>query len=252
MFEDVKYLRCGKFISHGEWKHPDRVINSYEIIFVIEGIVFINENDKSYVLKKNDVILLEPNLRHFGFKSSENVSFYWLHFVCDTKPTVPKTMHFENPYNLSLLFKQLLHYSTEQSFMVRLDYFTRIILAEITENKSGQKENRLINNVSEWIKANKDIPFKVSDISEHFGYNIDYLSRLFKKNFGKGLKEYIDQIKIQNIKNDLLNTSLSLKEISVSCGFSDYKYFIKFFKYHEKLTPTEFRNAYAKTHINTK
>ena len=44
MFEDVKNCGAGKFISNGEWIHPNRIIDSNEIIFVTKGEVYINEN----------------------------------------------------------------------------------------------------------------------------------------------------------------------------------------------------------------
>ena len=44
MFETVKYISSGKFISNGEWIHPDRILDSYEMIFVTKGHVYLNEN----------------------------------------------------------------------------------------------------------------------------------------------------------------------------------------------------------------
>ena len=37
-----------------------------------------------------------------------------------------------------------------------------------------------------------------------------------------------------------------------AAGFDDYRAFLKFFRYHEGLTPTEFRNLYYNTHTNNK
>ncbi|MBQ2780616.1 MAG: helix-turn-helix domain-containing protein [Clostridia bacterium] len=62
----------------------------------------------------------------------------------------------------------------------------------------------------------------------------------------------MDEGKILLIKNLLLNTNATLTEVASTCGFEEYKYFLKFFKYHENMTPTEFCNIYAKTHINNK
>ena len=45
MLENVKYDGSGKFISRGEWIHPERIIKSYEIILVTEGEVNIEENE---------------------------------------------------------------------------------------------------------------------------------------------------------------------------------------------------------------
>ncbi|MDD7700214.1 MAG: helix-turn-helix domain-containing protein [Eubacteriales bacterium] len=52
------------------------------------------------------------------------------------------------------------------------------------------------------------------------------------------------------IQGLLLNTDYSLKAISGMCGFEDENAFVKFFKYHEGLTPTKYRNRYFRTHRN--
>lgn len=253
MFESVRYISAGKFISQGAWIHPDRTIDSYEIIFVIKGNVYINEGGKEYALKENDILLLEPNVRHFGYKKSEDTSFYWMHWSCETRlfPEI-KSFNSSKPYGLSILFAQLLNYSFEGVPSELSDYTARLILGEIYLRDNDSKEIRIANTVSEWIKANQDRQIKVTDISENFGYNPDYISRLFRRAYRRSLKEYIDEARIEHIKNMLLNTSFTLNEISADCGFEEYKYFLKFFKYHTKMTPTEFLNVYSGTHINNK
>lgn len=252
MFENAKYVSSGKFISRGQWIHPDRIINSYEIIFVINGTVFITENDTEYVLKKNDILVLSPDIRHFGHKSSTDTSFYWIHWTSDAFLLNRKNIHIDTPFELSLLFNQILHYSNDNYFPECLDYITRLILAAVYHIGDQSPDSKLANSVAQWIKNNEDMLIKASDISEHFGYNADYLSRLFKKYYKKSLKQYIDDTKLQFIKTQLLNSNYTLKEISNFCGFTDYKYFLKFFKYHVGMTPTEFLNTYYKTHTNNK
>ena len=133
----------------------------------------------------------------------------------------------------------------------RLDYLTRLILLEcFSTSKKEDHANRIILEIAAWISANRDTPLKVSLVSKHFGYNADYLCRIFKAHFGKSLKEYLDKIKIDHVKQVLLTSNMSLKEVAYNTGFSDYKYFLKFFKYHEGITPTQFLKSYPKTHIN--
>lgn len=253
MYENVAYCGAGKFVSHGEWVHPDRIINSYELIFVLSGTVCINEDSVQYQLKKNDLLLLEPTLRHFGYKKSSNTSFYWVHFT--GAPHINPKFKYQtlaDTYNLSLLFKQLLHYRSENQIAECLDYLTRLILIEAFSFKKQEYTNKIVSEAVAWITANKDILLKVEQVSEHFGYNTDYISRLFKVNYGKSLKEYINDVKINYIKQLLLTTNLSLTDIAYNTGFVDYKYFLKFFKYHEGVTPTQFLKSYSKTHVNIK
>lgn len=251
MYEDVFYSGAGKFVSHGEWIHPDRVISTYEIIFVLGGSVHITEDRKTYCLEKNDLLLLEPGRRHFGHQVSSNTSFFWVHFKSDSRwDLLLKQQNIPDAYNLSLLFKQLMHYLTENQSRECLDYLTRLILIECLSVKKRKDANSIMAEIAAWIKANRDLPLNVTGISKRFGYNADYLSRLFKTGYNQSLKAYISDVKMDYIKQLLLTTDLSLTDISVQAGFEDYKYFLKFFKYHEGITPTQFLKAYPKTYIN--
>lgn len=251
MYEDVFYSGAGKFVSQGEWIHPDRVISTYELIFVLHGTVCITEEKQVYHLKKNDLLLLEPGRRHFGHQASSNTSFFWVHFKSDSQwEFLLKQQNIPDAYNLSLLFKQLMHYLTENQSGECLDYLTRLILIECLSAKKRKDANSIMAEIAAWIKANRDLPLSVNGISKRFGYNADYLSRLFKLGYQKSLKAYISDVKMDYIKQLLLTTDLSLTDISCQAGFEDYKYFLKFFKYHEGITPTQFLKAYPKTYIN--
>jgi len=253
MYENVFYCNAGKFVSQWEWIHPDRTINSYEIIFVIKGTVYIEEDGRRYRVKENELLLLEPNRRHFGYKKSTNTSFFWVHFT--DLPVLDINLKHQNvseAYHLSLLFKQLMHFHNEKESHESLDYLTRLILIECFSSAKKEKPNPKVSEISAWIKANRDTVLKVEQVCSHFGYNADYISRLFKASQGKSLKEYIDDVKLDYIKHLLIISNMSIADIAYNTGFEDYKYFLKFFKYHEGITPTQFLKTYPNTHINKK
>lgn len=253
MFEDVKYCGAGKFISNGEWVHPDRVIDSNEMIIVTKGEVFLNENGIAYHLKPDEILILEPGLRHFGYKSSINTEFFWLHW--HGGPALPPNLKYrkiDNPYGISLYFRQLLDARLTHKTSEGIDYLTRLILLELHLNSTQPVVNRTAEKIAAWINANCHTAISEGQIAAEFGYNPDYLNRLFKASFSKTIKQYMDDKRMEHIKGLMLREDLPLKEVATRCGFSDYKYFLKFFKYHEKQTPTEFYKLYAKMHINSR
>lgn len=253
MFEDVKNCGSGKFISHGEWSHPDRVIDSYEIIFVTKGNVYMNENGTEYVLQKDELLILQPGLRHRGYKSSTNVEFFWLHWYGG--PEVSSDMKhrkIENPYCISLYFRQLLDARVTQKTSESLDYLTRLVLIELYSNSKKSDVSHIAERAAAWIDANSHTAVTEKQLANVLGYNADYLNRLFRTSFSKSIKQYIDDKRMEFIKGLMLCENLPLKEVSDKAGFTEYKYFLKFFKYHEKITPTEFYRQYAKMHINTR
>ena len=253
MFENVKNCGAGKFISTKEWSHPDRIIDSYEIIFVTKGNVYINENGTEYTLKKDELLILQPGLRHYGFKSSANVEFFWLHWYGGPEVlTDIKHRNVENPYGISLYFRQLLDARVTKKTGECLDYLTRLVLIELYYNSKKSDIGYVAQRAAAWIDANSHAPITEKQLADTLGYNADYLNRLFKTSYSKSIKQYINDKRMEFIKGLMLCENLPLKEVAARTGFSEYKYFLKFFKYHEKITPTEFYKQYAKMNINTR
>lgn len=51
----------------------------------------------------------------------------------------------------------------------------------------------------------------VNNVSKHFKYNVDYLSKVFKSTMGLSIKYYITSQKRELAKYYLLNTNYSIK-----------------------------------------
>ncbi len=254
--ENTEYSSSGLFKSDGIWCHPRRVIDTYEIIFVYEGTAYICEDGIEYELGANDILILEPGKLHYGYRESENfVSFMWLHFkICKKQHcSLPKHMHMSEPYMLKNLFAQCLHTVNTPTYSpVCADLYTALILEEIaSEQKTRAYAGRQLSaNIREWIRLNIEKDISVCSIARHFGYHENHVSRVFKEAYGVGLKDYIIKMKLDNAKNLLSASLYSVKQISRILSFRSENHFIKFFKYHVKITPTEYRNTYINTHVN--
>lgn len=166
----------------------------------------------------------------------------------------PKSFALREPYEVSLLCRQLLHYAQKQYPTEAADALCRVLLCELEHQGRGEGDEAgaLASRVREWIRINTDKELEVSDIAAHFGYHADYLSRVFCKAYGHGLKAEINASRMRNIKRLLLESDLTLYEIADRSGISDYKLFLKFFKYHEGMSPTEFRALYPYYHTNNR
>ena len=257
-FENEKYFSydmIGEFHSSGQWIHPKRSIKSYEVILVLEGTLYIAEERREYKLQKNQLLILEPFKEHYGYKTvSEPTAFYWFHFF--TNLDIPlKSYIGTDIYEIKLLLKKLLHISNTPNYSPAAAdsagylIFEELIQLSAEENSSNQA---LATKIIEYIRNNIKNNIKVSDIAEHFGYNSDYIGKYFKESRGIRLKYYLAAQKIKLAKDLLLTTNMSVKQISRELGYSEENLFIKFFTYHEKISPATFINKYCNTHINNK
>ena len=175
-----------------------------------------------------------------------------MHFTGDAH-LLPQLLQQTEGSRTEILCRQLLHCAGAPGYPADCaDCFVRILLMELFAQQSNGRDtvNALCASVEEWIRGNCIRPTKVSDVAAYFNFNPDYLNRVFRRYHPEGLKAYIDTNRTQRIRQDLVSTDLTLQQIAQKYGFQDYKYFLKYFRFHEGVTPTEFRNAYYKTHIN--
>lgn len=251
------YTYGGLFYTEDCWRHPDRVIDTFEIIYVVEGSVHLHENEARYTLRKGDLYLLQPGISHGGWQDSTGkTSFYWIHFTAPSLSALhvePGLTSILDHYRFPVMLRQLLHIGNAQEYP---DYTIHsALLLLLGELAAAQAQNSsqgapLLASVSEYIRINTGRQLSVRDVAEHFGYHPDYISSLFRKNYGLSLKQYINNAQISAIKGLLVTTNLSMKELAAQLGWDNENEFIHFFKYHSGISPAKFRSMFVNTHMN--
>ena len=248
-----EFVWMGLFTTDEIWIHPERREETYEIMYVVKGTVHIEEESEHHSLGKGELIILRPGVFHRGFLESEGeTSFYWLHFRAENGLAENFPMKLAS-FGEGHLFKELLHFRNMPSYSEDLvnAVFLHLLFAVENEGRSGSG-NALAEEICEWVRINADARLTVSGVAKHFGYNSEYVSRVAAKNCGMPLKKLIDRFKIERINYLLCNTHCYVKEISDIMKFSDPSALINFYKYHRKISPSEFRRLYTEMHMNKK
>ena len=247
----LDFMNMGLFVGGIGWIHPEISISTYELIFVTEGEVFIEENGKYYHLTQGDLLCLRPGVLHRGYKETDGSSFFWLHFYSDNYEKLGVWLHhLTDIYNTSLLFKQLGHLSQDPDNRYLIECKLAAFLFDVVRGSTSQ--SKLFSDICEYVRINISAAPSVKDVSKKYSYSTDYLSRVFKENCGTSLKAYIDAQRNSYVKHLLLNTNMTIKEIGYSASFDSDNSLIKFFKYHNGISPTTFRNSYYLSHTNNK
>lgn len=84
----------------------------------------------------------------------------------------------------------------------------------------------------------------ISELAKHSKISESYLSRLFKKETGQTVTEYISNKKIESAENMLKYSDYLPSEISNVLAFPNQSYFIRVFKSKTGLTPKKYRDYY--------
>lgn len=78
--------------------------------------------------------------------------------------------------------------------------------------------------------------------------NPAYLSRLFRKETGYSLSDYITEMRIERAKRYLIETNDKVSNIAEAVGYIHFSYFAKLFKKMSGLTPQEYRKIHQILH----
>ena len=119
-------------------------------------------------------------------------------------------------------------------------------LVQDTEKMRRENDETRIDQVRAYIDEHLGEKMYVEDLAGLVHINEQYLMRLFKKETGLPVTEYITKQRIQMASTLLKETDKSVSFISDCVGFQDYSYFTKMFKKYTGLTPKEYRHEFKK------
>ena len=74
-------------------------------------------------------------------------------------------------------------------------------------------------------------------ISEQVGVSTSYVSKVFKEEYGIGVVEYMNELRIEAAKKLMEKEGITIKEVAEQVGFTSDIHFIRIFKKYEYITP---------------
>lgn len=113
-------------------------------------------------------------------------------------------------------------------------------LAKIREEKIEVEDERILR-MKEYISRHYAESMEMSDLADAFGFSYNYLSSYFNRQTREGFSEYLNKIRLDNAKDLLKDTDLTIAEISSAVGYGDQSYFCRVFKKQTGVTPSAYR-----------
>ncbi|WP_064555670.1 AraC family transcriptional regulator [Buttiauxella noackiae] len=258
----------GLFISRGVGSHPQRKLDSWEMIFVEKGTLTIREDDTLFSVKAGESLLLWPHRKHVGVGTfPADLKFYWLHFEVNSQYctksdlrasliSLPQHGKVLNPQYVISLFRQFL---SEQEAIPRssaLELISLLIMQQLSVavNDNPQPDNSgvaLAYKAQQLIRTQFHLPISTSMLARQLYCNADYLGRVYRQTFQLTITEAIHRQRVLSAEKMLITDSCTLSEVAERCGFQDVGYFRKVFRKAMGLTPVAWKRRYCKVHINS-
>ena len=248
--------------------YPIHWQDAIEIIYVLKGSINVTIDTDTMVLKENNIEIVNMDEAHRLYSNEENRVLIF-HIDPD---------FFEKYYND---MKNMFFYTNSEErnsqkgeAYEELRTFLAIILCETIQKKDDYDEYiekslidllyHLINNfnyliyyqeelkdneeqleryhrISKYIYNNYNNNITLQDIADKEFLSTNYLSHEIKYATGYSFTDLINLTRVQESLKLLLDTDMTLSEISEEVGFSHTRYLNKHFKLNFKMTPLQFR-----------
>lgn len=247
-----------------------------EMIYVTEGEILVYAGEKSYLLKKGELIIFMPKTIHSIYLTDGESPFYdvikfdinCLNISSDYSPKLRSIFASAEKKGMEICFdcETAKKFMACESFRLCINEmqsqsygFDMVIRAEIykilisilrewqvrgfrVDSGVFSEDTRFdIYNITEYIDRNLTRGLKVSDVAEKCGMSYSYFAKKFSQVYGKSCKEYIEQMRIFKVEEYLMFTDFELSYIAQETGYSDCSHMIKKFAGSKGITPGQFR-----------
>lgn len=111
-------------------------------------------------------------------------------------------------------------------------------LEQVNQQYSMKQKDKLAVKIRMIIEENFTQPYLgLNYISEQVNVSTSYVSKVFKDEYGIGVVEYMNRMRIDKAKQIMEKERFTVKEIAEMVGFTSDIHFIRSFKKYENITP---------------
>ena len=122
------------------------------------------------------------------------------------------------------------------------------IVKTVVRSNGSHPRSQLVDEVARYLKEHYSECVENETLSAHFHFTSIYINRLFKKEMGTSLRQYLISIRIAVAGELLASGEYSPSEVATAVGFEDYPHFSKTFKRLMGKSPKEYRNSVLYSH----
>ncbi|NKI27577.1 AraC family transcriptional regulator [Arenibacter sp. 6A1] len=267
-FGHYKYNR----VQPGLEQHQHK--GALEICFCMNGQQHYKIGEQLYELNGNDIFVVPPDTIHStGEFPEDKGELFWIQLLVNPSKgklcNLPKKQTefllnglldtsgsiFKGSFQLKLILEKLiecLENVDSTLSKIQLDQLiVQLLLETLILSKKPQKTTPSIklNTVDSFISKNLDRIIYVDELAKLVDMSTGYFKAWFKSNSGMPPKEYINRLKIDRAKQDLLK-GRKVTEVAFDLGFGSSQYFATTFKKFTGYTPKSYVRSQIIKKIN--
>ena len=225
--------------KYNEHSHDD----GWEITYMIKGTCIATVKGRGeYNLEQGDFIILPPDSLHSG-KSKD--TFMDMSVIIERLPISQVCVLKDYDGSIRVLMNLICRAMVEKPKEYRelCSSLAECLYHYISNLMSSPNKYPFLNHLKDIMYDNiSNADFDLRSASDKLGYNVDYVRRCFKEEFGTTPLKYITDMRLRHAKKLIAHNSyVSIEQVADQCGFSDSFYFSTVFKKKYGIPPREYR-----------
>ncbi len=245
--------------------------NAAEIYLTLTDLPDALLNDTVSSIRRGTLIIIPPFCVHQLYHEKDviyeryimNIDIAWLdNILYGNKDFTEALKHSDRPLILPLsdrvlvtltaALNHLLPVIKEKTIKSTAEFFSTLSILnsavqDARRNTSFDsiiitKSQKTVNDIIAYINNHLEENITLSEISDYFFLNKDYLARLFMKHTHTSIGRYISIQRIAK-SQEYLRSGMSVSEVSEKMGFSSYAYFFKVFQKMTGISPSQYKNT---------
>ncbi|CAG7647127.1 HTH-type transcriptional activator RhaR [Paenibacillus solanacearum] len=244
-YREINFFYRTKGWTMGLHDHP-----WYQMILVTDGVLSLESGDHSYTLRPGHFCLIPPFHAH-ALATKDGYHQFGINFqhkadergITSFLDTHLKEIVVMNKFDILDMLPAIQQTCSEMTAIskLRVGSYLDSILLNCMESAFSRKEIHFRNKLLDYLRRNLREKTMLKDLCQHMNMSQSHLERLTYQEFGCGVIELYNRIRIHHACNLLSDSSLSLSEISEQLGFYDLSHFSHFFKRKMRMSPTAFK-----------
>lgn len=222
----------------------------YQFIFVTGGCLEISFKLQTFSLEKGQLIIIPPQIPH-SLNTHMGCSQFGINLQkeSDHRGIIPVlTRHFNkvvHQVRVDLLgtlpeLRNNSRHASQLSMLKVANILDHILLSTI-DMISCLRSQDFRDNLLDILNRDFSSKLTLQHVAKELSMSQSQLERLTHREFGVGVVNLFNQLKINKACSLLRLDQMSIKDISDHLGFCDQAHFCKFFKRKTNLTPNEYR-----------
>ncbi len=196
--------------------------------FRVSGTGKFEIGTKCLVTKPGDVLFVPADTPYkVEYSVSESIVVHFGYF----NYFEAENICLNSPSRIESQFQNLLETWNDRHSINHAKSIIYDILEKMESDQKMSISDTAIANCIRYIDANFcDSQINIETVCASAFISVSSLQRAFVKYFGMSPKQYLIQLRMNRALELLMENTLSVKEVSFACGFTDEKYFSRAFK----------------------